>query len=85
MLKRILGAINTINETVTVTPITATNAVGRVGGITTIMEDGEGGIEDHTTIMIAIIRRVTHMIHTMIARTMADILRGRISPVVNFA
>ena len=84
-MKRILGVINTTSETVTVTRTTATNAVGRVEGATTIMAEREGGIEDHTTIMIVIIRRVIQTIPTMIARTTADILRGGISVVVNCA
>lgn len=55
------------------------------GGSRTIM-DKEDGIEirDLTTTTIDIIRRVPRTIPTMIARTTADILGGRISSIVNF-
>jgi hypothetical protein len=70
MLRRVLGIINTISKTVTVTPIT--NATGMIGGGSKTIMDAEGGIgiEDLIIITINIIRLGIPTDHTMIDRIM---------------
>ncbi|MGE0684807.1 MAG: hypothetical protein AB7P69_28345 [Candidatus Binatia bacterium] len=70
MLKRVLGIINTISETVSVTPITNATHMTEAG-VTTIMGKGGGTeIGDLTTTMIGILRLLTLTGLTMIDHIM---------------